>query len=442
MVTQNIGTGSLWRNRPFIYLWLGQCISQLGNALYYVALFWMIQQLTGSPRLLGLTGTAMTAPALLGLFTGVLVDRWDRARLLLITDVLRGLVILIIPVLHLLGVLTWWQVLGPVLIAAVLSQFFLPAKNALLPELVPAEQLQQANALNSMSLQTAQVVGYAVAGGLIAAFGARLAFWLDSLSFFVSAVFTLLMLRAWRPRAAARRAPAPAGDTANPGQTAKTAQPSFWRELRAGLQTAVRIPIVRTLIPVAVLLNFAITPLVVLLAHWAEEILQVGASGYGLLEMSLPLGMIAGSLLAGGPAKRLRPGILTGWAIGLAGAAIVLFSLVRTLPGALGFLGLTGLLMAVVSVTTLTLMQRSIPPAHMGRVFGATQAITNIGIPLGTALAGWAAEHVGAGPIFMGTGLAFLLAGALLYVNPAFRETKCSTTPKTQAEQEVVGQAS
>ena len=202
------------RHRDFRLLWSGMCVSLLGDGIFLVAMAWQVYALSNAPSALALVGIAMTLPTIACLLLGgVVSDRFDRRRVILATDVVRGLAVGVIAVLALAGALQLWHIAVLVALYGVGTGFFAPAFDALVPELLPAEELGQANSLDQFVRPLAlRLAGPAIGGVLVAALGAGSAFALDAASFMASGAALLCMRarpgRRLRGRGLAGRRPA------------------------------------------------------------------------------------------------------------------------------------------------------------------------------------------------------------------------------------------
>ena len=183
-------------HRSFALLWSGQIISRLGDSLFTIALAWWVLQKTGSAAVMGIVLICSTLPMLLLLlFGGVAVDRFPRVRLMLASDLLCGGVVALFAYLSFQQRLELWHIFVMSALFGVVAAFFSPAYTALVPDLVPTDFLPSANSLRSISLQVAQLVGLAIAAGIIALGGTSLAFALDGVSFILSAACLVALPR-------------------------------------------------------------------------------------------------------------------------------------------------------------------------------------------------------------------------------------------------------
>jgi DHA3 family macrolide efflux protein-like MFS transporter len=363
--------------RRFRWLWLGQLTSQFGNAVFLVMGLWEIQ--LRNPMLLSLAGVAMMLPQLLAALGGVVVDRLDARRVMLVTDLLRGAGVV-------LG-LIWlssrplWE---PGIVIAVLginalgAAFFGPAEMVLLPGLVADADLPAANGLVSLTWQVTGTVGSALGGAAIAAVGASLIFGFDAASFWFSALAIALLIR-WGPQP-------PTASEASAGSSGTTDWRAGWRVIRG-------LPWFLRLLPLILLTNFAGNGGFILLPYWVHRGLHASATWFGIVDASWGGGMVAGSLAAGklgrfplGPAIGLlgmmQSIMMVGFAFQHAPAPAVLL---LTVAGAAN-----GGLNALMNVA----LQRLVPAPVRGRAFGLFTTVLTAANPLASLAAGLSIQRI------------------------------------------------
>jgi len=194
----------VFANRDFALYWLGSTVSLLGDGVYFVAIAWLVYDLSNTPSALAYVGVAWTLPQLASLlFAGAISDRFDRRRVMMIANAVSGLAIGVIAVLTIAGQVALWQLWILVAVHGVGVALFIPASGAFVPQLVAADQLVQANAVRQFVRPlTMRLVGPALGGVLVAVLGAGEAFLFDALSFFFA--FVAVGLIRPRPRASAR----------------------------------------------------------------------------------------------------------------------------------------------------------------------------------------------------------------------------------------------
>ena len=180
-------TKKLW-NRNFFLLWQGQLVSAFGDALYAIALNLFVLELTDSTGVMGSIMALVTVPRIiLGPFLGVVVDRSDRKKLIVIGDLIRGLSILFVTGALWLGILEVWLLMVVAVLDGICSAFFNPAIESSIPDLVPEENLVQANSVYQMAVTGADILGQSLGGAAYSLIGAPSMFLIDGISYLFSA---------------------------------------------------------------------------------------------------------------------------------------------------------------------------------------------------------------------------------------------------------------
>lgn len=378
--------------RPFRRLWVGQAVSYFGDMMNTTGLAIMLYVVSHSTGLVALGLIAKAVPTIaLGLIAGPIVDRFDRQRVMVAADMIRAILTVTIPFLA----LHWLPgVFVVVALVATASTIFNPAKQAILPNLVPPAKLLRANSLITSSERTMELLGYSVAGIIAAAISWVPLFLIDAATYLVSAV-TLLGVPD-KLRTGAKR-------------------PLHIRDdIVAGMRFVLTNPTLRstmTLTTAAAMFMGLTFPTLVVLAYGA---LQAGASGYGFLEAAIGAGAIIGALIAPQLISRYRAGALV--LFGTAGAGIS-YGLVgffhQSFPIALFVLFLGGAANTVYLVPLVSLTQREAPDFIRGRVMATRFLLAQAGLLTGIALAGPLADRFGAPLIFVTAGVLLLSAAAL-----------------------------
>lgn len=361
---------SIFRNKNFTRLWIGQLISEIGSSLTEMAAFIFVYQQTESALNVGLMMVASSAPSLLvGLIAGVFVDRYDRKKMMMISDFLRLLFILAIPLLLPYNIL-WLYVL--IMLAKTAGQFFNPAHAAVLGEIASEEELNAANAMMAVSSYGAQVMGYAIAGLITSQYPIEWAFYGDALTFLFSAVFIALV---HIPHITSE-------------ETTNVA--SIFQNLRAGIQAIDQTPIVRSLFlvftPVFILFSLANT----IRLPFSIQALGATEFEYSLIESISLVGLVAASLFMARVGDRWREGQWLAVSFVGVGLAEVVFSLLSSVPMAYLVIILSGFIYAPSVIANSIIIQRHAPREVRGRVFSAFFVLREALFIAGMALAGLA----------------------------------------------------
>ena len=359
---------SVFHNRAFTLLWSGQLVSAIGSSLTALAASILVYRLTGSALSVGLMLIATSGPTvLIGLVAGVFVDRFDRKRILLVSDLLRALLIFLIPFLIQLNS-NWLYVI--VALTSAITQFFDSAHASILPEVSTDEELSAANALMAISSVGSTTIGFAAAGLLAASVNIHWAFYLDALSFLLSAV-----LVAFTPLP---RVP----------NLENTSIQAIRQNLQAGLHTVQSAPILRSLFIVAapIFLIFGLQNTLILPFSIRE--LQATEFDFSLQQAAETVGVAVGSLIMARLADRIREGQWLAISILSMAVVSIFYSLANTVTMAILLVGVSGFLNAPYFIGRQLVIQRATPREMRGRVNSAFFVVRDLMLVLGMALAG------------------------------------------------------
>jgi len=383
------------RHRNYRLFFSGQLVSLVGTWMQSVAESWLVYRLTGSAALLGIAGFAGQVPVLFfATIGGTVADRYNRHRILIVTQTISMVLPLILAALVFTGRVQVWHVLTLAAILGVVNAFDVPARQAFVVEMVGKDDLVNAIALNSSIVNAARSVGPAVAGVLLAAVGEGWCFLLNGVSY-IAVITGLLMMQLPRRMQAEHPAKALAGVT-------------------QGFRYVRRTMAVRDLLLMVALISFAGQPFATLMPIFAEDILHGGARGLGLLMASAGVGSLAGALILASRSTIRGLGRIVAASALTFGVALSLFALSKHFWISAILLAVVGMSMITQAASTNTLIQSMVPDAMRGRVM-ALYVISFMGMmPLGALVEGWIAERIGAPLTVMGGGLV-CIAGAIVF---------------------------
>ncbi len=396
------------RQRNYGLLWVGQLISVFGDWLLLIALPFYIFDLTGSALATGAMFMASNLPrVLLGSVAGVFVDRWDRKRTMIASDLLRAALMLILLTVH--SVHWLWIVYLVAFTQALIAQFFTPAKNAVIPLLVSESDLIAANTLNSLSENLTRLTAPVLGGALFGLFGLASVVWIDSASFLISGVLIVGIVLPAIQR--------------EPGATPRgRSWMAVWSEWRDGMRLMRADPTITAIFAARGTSMIGDGCFVVMLVPFITEILHGGPQDFGWLASVQAIGGLIGSLFIGRIGRTVRPGILipiSGFLFGLSDIALA------TLPGhgglppllvALTAICLAGAPVVGFSVGLQTLLQSSVADAYRGRVFGAYAATAALMTLVGQAMASVLGDRLGVVPVFTLAGAFEFLGGLVAFI--------------------------
>jgi MFS family permease len=393
--------------RAFALLWTGQTISRVGDFVYQLALAWWVLEKTGSPGAMSVVMIFSIAPLLIFLLLGgVAVDRFPRVHVMVISDVVRGLVTLIVAALAFADRLEIWHIFLLSLIFGIIDSFFMPAYTAAVPELTPATDLPSANSLTSLSAQAGRIVGPGIGALLVSLGGTPLAFLINGLSFFVSAACLLPLL----PHS--RR---PQRDPAAP-------KSSVWIDLREGIGTVAATPWIWITILVSSIINVTLAgPYAIALPFLVESEWKADVNTLGLLYIAFPLGYVAASVGLGRLSRIPHRGLTAYIGTILAGLGMLVIGLPVPLPLILLMAFVNGAGLETFSLIWVNTLQEMVPPEKLGRVSSIDWLGSFALLPIGFGLTGWAVEQWGAATVcVIGGGMTMALA-ALALLHPQVR---------------------
>ena len=398
-------------HRNFRLIWFGLLASITGSMMQNAGLLWHVSLLVSPEKkalALGAVGLVRVVPIVaLSMFSGVVADAWNRRTLMLATQTGAAVVSLGLAVLTFRGVTTVWPIYVLAALGAAVGVFDLPARQALVPTLVPRHDLPNAISLNAMMFQVASVVGPSIGGILIASAGVGWVYVVNAVSF-GCVILALLMMRgvSGRPK---READAPADDVS-------------LRAAMEGLRFVFRSPLIRS----TMLLDFFATffsSATALLPIFAQDILRVGATGYGWLYAAPALGAVLMSALMIPLTSRIvHRGPVLLWAVGAYGLATAVFGVSRWFWLTFLCLAMTGAMDTISMIIRNIVRQLETPDRLRGRMIGVNMVFFQGGPQLGELEAGAVANWLGPVVSVVSGGVGCVIATAWVAIaTPALR---------------------
>ncbi|WP_405589018.1 MFS transporter [Streptomyces sp. NBC_01092] len=397
-------TGRFTGMGPFMLVWSGQAISLVGNSVLRFAFVFETWSATGrATALTTLSLCALLPQVLLSPLAGAFVDRVRRRTALQLADGGGLLIVALLGVLHFTGGLSTWEVYGAVMLLGCAAAFQFPALGAAVPLLVDKNQLQRANSLLASAKSTADVGGPALGGLLVTFSGLGFIIVADLVSF----ALALAAIRVVRMR----------GDT-GPGAKAGGPRGKLVAEAVEGMRFLFRLPSLRDL-----LLAFCFVNLVMVFGFAAVQPMVLARSGgetsaLASVNTAIGVGGVAGGLLMAawsGPKNRAR-GMLLG-IIGMCLSAQVAMALAGGVVGWCAAILVGAALMPMINGTMQAIVQTKVPQEWHGRVFGAVMFLSQLSVPLATAVSGPLADHVFEPQAADGAGI-FVVLGPVLGDGP------------------------
>lgn len=402
-------------NRNFALQWQGQTVSRLGSQVFMAGLLFWVKHATGSAALMGVLSMVASLPGVILMpVGGALADRFPRRTIIIIGDLIRGL-----SLLALTGLMLWRPDAIPAIIVGlftvsvingIVGSFFGPALAATIPDLVPEDKVTAANSLGQLSMQGSLFVGQALGGVLYQAVGAATLFLLNGFSFLYSSASEVFVK-------VPQTIPERKGDW-------RAQFRSFGQEIAEGFRYVWAKPGLREMLYFSAALAFFTAPILVLMPFYVEDTLGATPAWYGFLLSGYAVGTMLGYIMAGVLRVKART----------RGALMIIISVLVPL----GFIGLglaqsTGVALALtvigglaggyVTVNITTLIQATTPSEIRGRVVGLLAALSTALTPIGSGIAGIAADLVDQNIplIFIICGVATAGIALLLAANRSYR---------------------
>jgi MFS family permease len=395
------------QKRNTILLWLAQMISTAGDAIYQLALIWLVLDITGSSTITGLIAMSAYLPAMLfGLYAGVLSDRHNRIAIIIFANLIQALTVIIIPIL----ILNQYEnivVIGSLaFIRACFSTLFPPAFNAFIPTIVEKKHLVRVNSILSSSAQLAYLIGPASAGILLGIISLPYLFIIDASSFIVAVLLFTLIIKPPQP-------------------IRSTVKHSGLKELMLGIKYIMNNkPLGQLLLLTSInnvfIMGLAIvgTPILV------RNALNGTASQYAFVESGLAFGMLLGSVLIFKFGHLVNNGKILLIGMVLDGLTYSLFYMAQSISFVLVFIVVHALGIPFITISRTTIIQKYVPNEYHGRLFSMVH-LSVVGITaLASALVGIFAEFIDIRTIFLWSGLGAALCGVWGFSKAHLRDLK------------------
>jgi len=397
-------SASIIKNRNFAFMWFGHLISHAGDAVFMIALPWLMLDITGSKSLTSLVSMSAYLPAVLfGLFAGVVVDRYNRKWIMIYSDTLRALLVSVIPLALIYGFIS------PLLIGIItfslstFSAFFYPARDSLIPHIVTAEELPAANSAISVSGQMSHLLGPLFAGIGISIFGLRHLFTADAISFLFSILLISLIVCPAR-------------------KVTIEKHPPKWQGILEGLTYVNSHKGLRILLFLTFVNNiFIMGPAIIGLPVFVREVLTSDFGVLAKLEVAMASGMIVGSFVFWKAEKNISPISILLFGIVMDGITYTLLFFADTSFIAMLVLIIHGIGIPLITVSRTTIIQAVVPDEYRGRLFSMIYMAVMGTTAISVGLTGFILEFIGADSLFLliGVGAA---STVIIGFNPALWE--------------------
>jgi MFS family permease len=394
-----------YQKRNISLLWLAQIISAAGDAIYQIALFWLVLEITGSSTTTGLIAMAAFLPAMVfGLYAGVISDKYNRKLIMIFSNLSQALTVIIIPIIlyfdyhnmFLIGILAF--------VRASFSTFFPPALNALVPMVTSKDRLIKVNSILATSSQLAYLIGPLVAGLILSIVSIQYLFVIDSASFLIAILILLFIIL---PR------------------KSKVAEKQFIsvKEIFSGIKYAKENKPLGLLFVLTIINNFFIMgPAFIGMLILVKDALGGTASQYAFVEAGLAFGMLIGSVFVYRIGNRINIGKLLLIGMILDGVTYSLMYFAGSVNYVFLFIVIHALGIPMITISRTAIIQKHSPNEYHGRLFSLVH-LSVIGVTaLSAAVVGIAANYIDIKIIFWFIGIGAALCGVVGFMNRGLRE--------------------
>jgi MFS family permease len=398
------------KQRRYALYWAGLLISNAGSQMQVWAIFWHLRDLSTDPIVVSGIGLAKFIPILVfALLGGLVADTFNRRTIAIVTQVMMTVIAIVLGLLTNTGLISLWQIYLLVGIQSIAISFDSPARQSLIPNLVPRDQLPSAFGLQSIAANVGAVIGPALSGLVIAALGLQWVYWINAVSF--AAVILALVLMG----------PVDQVKSLDPRKNV----PSFQRLDFSGIPVGIRFIMGHPIILSSMILDFFATffsSANTLLPFVARDVLHVGAIGYGWLSAAQSIGSVTVAIIMAEASHIHKQGKLLLWGVGVFGAATLLFGLSHSFALTMIILIIVGAGDAVSTVLRSTIRQLQTPDELRGRMLSINQIFFAGGPQLGEVEAGAVASAFGTPFAIISGGIGCLLAVGIVALKwPALR---------------------
>ena len=390
-----INTFNAFKSRNYRLYFIGQSVSLIGTWMQKTAVSWVIYSLTHSKVMLGVTLFATMFPSFIFSFMGgVVADRYNRFKVLLLTQVVSMAQAILLTALIFFKHYTVWEIIALSVVLGIVNAFDVPARQSLVIDMVQDKKdLPNALALNSSMVNLSRLIGPGLAGLVIETFGNDICFELNALSF-VAVIISLLLMKL-------------------PKYISRPRTKNISGELREGFNYIKNTPAISFVLGMLALISLFVLPFSTLIPVYAKDIFHGTASTFGVIDSFIGLGAFTGAMFLASlrPGRDLRKILAINTFV--FGAGLILFSYTTLYPLALVFAVIAAFgMMSQITVSN-TLIQTTVNPAMRGRVI-SFYAMAFFGMqPLGGLLIGFISEHIGVKNTVLAQGIIAVIIGLL-----------------------------
>lgn len=396
--------------KNFRRVWLAQLLSGLGDSLYFISLMWLIWDTTKSTVHSGLYAIVYDIPQLLlGLWIGVVINRFKLKKVIVMSDLIRALGGFIVLIIIITGHFNIYILYGAILIEGIMLVICSPATSSLIPKIVPKEKLETANATSQLTNRIISVAGYGLGGLIYTSLGALFSIIVNILSFLISAFLVNKVDQ----------------EIENKQQNKLTLREDF----KDGFIYLKTEPAIIIIFAIGILMNVGGSPITILGPAYSEKVLHSGATGYGVIQASWLVGMALGALVIG---SRSRGKLWITLSLGffIQGVAQFLFGLSNSLFFSIICIFIHGAFMSIANIPLFSFVQRHVPEKQLPHVFSILGTVVMAVNPLAFAASGYLANVIGIQQTYLLGSIFPVIATLLIVIPPWLRESEKNISSK------------
>jgi len=410
----------LLKDKNFFLLWFAQIVSNFGDRLNQMALIGLIYIRTpGSTiELAKLLSFTIIPVFIIGPIAGIYVDRWNRRITMIACDVIRGLLVLLIPV-----IVKYSTSMIPIYIVVFIifsvTRFFVPSKLSIIPDIVHKDKLLLANSLSSTTMMIATIISFGFSGIIVAAFGPQAGFYIDSASYFISAALVFFVVVKVKEGIKSGTAGAKSADIS---------RKTIIGDIKEGIGYLKGHKDIRMVANTMFLIMAGVGSIYIVIIVFIQKALQSSTKHLGLLVMFLGIGLFLGSIIYGKFGSRFSKRKVINFGLLTAGLTIVLFTVcLKFIPsffiaGALSIV--LGIFSAPIIVSSNTLLHEVTHDEMRGRIFSSLEIVMHAGFLLFMFFASVTADKIGGDWVLITTGILFSAIGLIKLIRLESEEGK------------------
>ncbi len=386
----------------YIFFWMGQLVSILGSSIVYFALTWWLTDITESAIVLSIGSLSYLIPFILAsLIGGVVADKYDKKKVILIVDSLQAFSTFLMWVFFALNLMEFWMLFFFFAFRAVCQAFHMPTESAIIPTMVPKKQLSRINGINFVATGFIHIIGPIIGGPLLLFFTIKQILWIDVITFSISVVPLILV-----------KIPSVKK------QEEKNERESFGKQFRSGFKVLITVPGLMALIIQAMICNFLMQPIGTLLPYYVRVLHMGTVFEYALISMSFNIGIFIGGIITTVKGTWTHKIPIITIAIVIHGIMYALFAFVPIGDFFLMmiFSVIRGLTMPIINAIYFTILQTSVPTEKLGRITSIDNTLSFVAMPVGTAISGLVAEFYGIGPLFFISASLYIMTTIMIFL--------------------------